>query len=141
MNKPESIIKKCPSCKLEKDMRHPAISRRDNKTEVCSDCGTAEALDDFFGNATVIEEKNLGDTVICDWSCGRDFTKSNLSGGVCFGSKACCPFCEAEVRKLAKKNNEEKYLGEECPKGKSFADWVRQDLRKGEAGKITMVEL
>ena len=141
MNNPEKLLKICPSCKLEKDMLHPAISRRDNKTEVCSDCGTAEALDDFFGNATIIEEQNLGDTVICDWSCGQDYTDSKLEGGVCFGSKACCPKCEPEVRKSAKEHSEEKYLGEECPKGKSFADWVRQDLRKGKDGKITMVEL
>jgi hypothetical protein len=26
-----------------------AISRRDNKTEICSACGTMEALEDFFG--------------------------------------------------------------------------------------------
>jgi len=25
-----------------------AISRRDNKTEICSACGTAEAMEDFF---------------------------------------------------------------------------------------------
>lgn len=27
-----------------------AISRKDNSTEICSACGTAEALADFFGN-------------------------------------------------------------------------------------------
>jgi hypothetical protein len=27
-----------------------AISRKDNKTEICSACGTAEALADFFSN-------------------------------------------------------------------------------------------
>lgn len=27
-----------------------AISRKDNTTEICSACGTAEALADFFGN-------------------------------------------------------------------------------------------
>jgi len=25
-----------------------ALSRRDNKTEICSDCGTREALEDYF---------------------------------------------------------------------------------------------
>ena len=37
----------CPKC--HKDYTgHPAISRRDNKTEICSDCGTLEALNDFL---------------------------------------------------------------------------------------------
>jgi hypothetical protein len=27
-----------------------AISRRDNKTEICSACGTQEALEDFFNS-------------------------------------------------------------------------------------------
>jgi hypothetical protein len=31
-----------------------ALSRRDNKTEICSECGTREALDDFF--ATMAEQ-------------------------------------------------------------------------------------
>lgn len=33
----------CPICGKEY-MEHPAISRRDNKTEICSECGTHEAL-------------------------------------------------------------------------------------------------
>ena len=38
---------KCPVCKkITKD--YPAISRRDNKTHICSDCGTREALTDFM---------------------------------------------------------------------------------------------
>jgi predicted nucleic acid-binding Zn-ribbon protein len=40
MNKP----KKCPKCgKTYTD--HPAMSRVDNKTEICPECGTREALD------------------------------------------------------------------------------------------------
>lgn len=27
----------------------PALSREDNKTYICSPCGTEEALEDFFG--------------------------------------------------------------------------------------------
>ena len=37
----------CPHCKEEVN-DFPAISRRDNKTEICSDCGTKEALNDYF---------------------------------------------------------------------------------------------
>lgn len=41
-------FKKCPRCgKVFND--YPALSRRDNKTEICPDCGTAEAFEDFLG--------------------------------------------------------------------------------------------
>ena len=40
----EVDYKKCPKCgKLYTE--HPAISRKDNKTEICSKCGTKEALE------------------------------------------------------------------------------------------------
>lgn len=37
----------CPSCNKEYNTP-PAISRRDNKTYICSNCGTREALIDFI---------------------------------------------------------------------------------------------
>ena len=38
---------KCPRC--EKTYKgYPALSRRDNKTDICSDCGRTEALEDFY---------------------------------------------------------------------------------------------
>lgn len=79
---------------------------------------------------TLKEEFDVGDTVICDW-CGEDYTDSNEKGGVCFGSKACCPKCEPRVRELAKKHNEEQYLGESCPPDMTFKAWVLQ-LRGGD---------
>ena len=36
----------CPICKTE-TTDFPAVSRRDNKTEICSQCGTNEAIEDF----------------------------------------------------------------------------------------------
>lgn len=36
----------CPSCKKELG-KYPALSRKDNKTEICSNCGMLEALEDF----------------------------------------------------------------------------------------------
>ena len=37
----------CPKC--HKDYTgHPAISRRDNKTKICSNCGILEGLDNFL---------------------------------------------------------------------------------------------
>lgn len=39
-------VRICPTCNgiLE---GHPALSRRDNETEICNDCGVREALEDF----------------------------------------------------------------------------------------------
>jgi hypothetical protein len=39
-------VKICPSCGKEYT-DPPAISRRDNKTEICSKCGTLEAISDL----------------------------------------------------------------------------------------------
>lgn len=39
----------CPKCGKEYN-DYPAISRRDNKTEICPECGQIEALEDFFGH-------------------------------------------------------------------------------------------
>ena len=36
----------CPLCNKELG-KYPAISRKDNKTEICSNCGMLEALEDF----------------------------------------------------------------------------------------------
>ena len=37
-------MRKCPICGKEYQ-EPPAISRKDNKTEICPDCGTLEALE------------------------------------------------------------------------------------------------
>ena len=39
------VIEKCPRCGESMDSRS-SLSRRDNKTEICIDCGTEEALID-----------------------------------------------------------------------------------------------
>ena len=39
----------CPKCHLGYE-GYPAISRRDNETEICSDCGNKEALEDWMAN-------------------------------------------------------------------------------------------
>ena len=36
----------CPRCNSA-ITTFPALSRRDNKTDICSDCGTAEGLEDY----------------------------------------------------------------------------------------------
>ena len=37
----------CPRCQ-KSTFDFPAISRRDNKTEICSDCGVSEAMADYY---------------------------------------------------------------------------------------------
>lgn len=38
-------MKKCPKCGGPLGKR-PALSRRDNKTDICADCGYLEAIED-----------------------------------------------------------------------------------------------
>jgi ribosomal protein S27AE len=38
----------CPRCGEDYN-QYPALSRTDNKTEICPRCGTAEAMDDYQG--------------------------------------------------------------------------------------------
>lgn len=40
-------MSKCPKCGGEIG-KYPALSRVDNKTEICSNCGTVEALNEFL---------------------------------------------------------------------------------------------
>lgn len=39
--------KQCPDCKRSYE-GYPALSRKDNKTNICPDCGKNEVLSDFF---------------------------------------------------------------------------------------------
>ena len=45
------MIRFCPKC--GKDYNdYPAISRRDNKTEICPTCGVKEAMEDYYNYMT-----------------------------------------------------------------------------------------
>lgn len=46
----------CPICKNELG-KYPAISRKDNTTEICSNCGTLEALEMYIDNKNNLEDK------------------------------------------------------------------------------------
>jgi len=46
----------CPICKTE-TTDFPAVSRRDNKTEICSQCGTNEAIEDFKNKGESNDQK------------------------------------------------------------------------------------
>lgn len=45
----EGTVVQCPRCRAM-ITGFPALSRRDNKTKICSECGTLEAMEDFTGN-------------------------------------------------------------------------------------------
>ena len=51
-------MKVCPVCGKEYDS-YPAISRRDNVTEICPDCGLMEAIEDWVAQVKE-EEKHEG---------------------------------------------------------------------------------
>ena len=68
MNKPYGEVTEtmklmsiCPKCKREGVMKFPALSRRDNETEICSDCGTAEALSDHILMCSIPKRKYKGE--------------------------------------------------------------------------------
>lgn len=48
-------MKICPKCR-GKFERLPAVSRSDNKTMICDECGTMEALDNFPGRILIPQE-------------------------------------------------------------------------------------
>lgn len=75
-----------------------------------------------------IIEVDPGDVVVCDL-CNKNWTTSDKSGGFLFGSNAVCPDCEDEFLATVKKCRETHLIRAQCPEGKSFADWVRDDLR------------
>jgi len=55
----------CPRCKRGY-AGFPALSRSDNKTDVCSDCGAWEAMQQFGGKKLPKIENGFG---VCD-ACG-----------------------------------------------------------------------
>ena len=55
MKKELNRTRKCPKCGAEYQ-GHPAISRRDNKTPICPDCGT-KLVTEF--EITMLEYKGL----------------------------------------------------------------------------------
>lgn len=69
-----------------------------------------------------------GNVVLCD-DCSKDFTDSDESGGLLFQSKAIGPCCARRWKDGAALYHETRFIRARCPDGKSFADWVREDLR------------
>lgn len=50
----------CPNCK-KAYTGHPALSRSDNETAICPDCGTREALESI--GVTAEEQEKILDTI------------------------------------------------------------------------------
>ena len=92
-----------------------------------SEHGSVREFEDENGVWNIVIDPGNG--VICDWSCNGDWTDSDVSGGIQFGSKAVCPDCAPELEASARKNGEAQYIRGRCPEGMSFADWVRNYLR------------
>lgn len=53
----------CPICGKDYD-GHPAISRKDNKTKICSHCGIGEAFLDFIENQKDSKDPDFGKAVL-----------------------------------------------------------------------------
>lgn len=60
MKKEDIRIRKCPHCGAKYE-GYPAISRRDNKTPICPDCGTREALESI--GVSVKEQEHIINTI------------------------------------------------------------------------------
>ena len=78
---------------------------------------------------------NIGSVVLCDW-CNKEWTNNPISGGFIFSGYATCPECAESKIEGIRKYDEEEYITDRCPEDKSFADWIRDDIRNGEDGKI-----
>ena len=87
-----------------------------------------EMVDIFRAIGFNVIELDQGSVVLCDL-CNADHTLSSESGGLLFGSHAVCPACAPKIESAAKEHGEEEYIRARCPEGKSFANWVRADLR------------
>jgi len=83
-----------------------------------------------------VEVINLGDDFVACDRCNND---SDKSGGILFSGYVYCPDCAVEMEKTIKKYDEEKHIKARCPEGKSFHDWVIQDVRNGEPCTIEII--
>jgi predicted RNA-binding Zn-ribbon protein involved in translation (DUF1610 family) len=76
----EEQTKICPRCD-EPYRGHPARSRRDNKTDICSDCGNAEAMNDYVplfyeDDHELLIEKRFHEKLGIDFSVWVEWKKS-----------------------------------------------------------------
>jgi hypothetical protein len=98
----------------------------------------SEMIEVFRAIGFTVMELDPGDVVLCDL-CNADHTTVSTEGGIMFGSYACCPECAPRIEAGAKTHGEEDHIGERCPKGMTFAQWVRGVLRGGRSAQGNMV--
>lgn len=65
------------------------------------------------------ETIDIGDVVICD-ICNEDFTDSQETGGVLFGSYGVCPRCTPRLLEDVKKHNEEHLIHAKAQPSETF---------------------
>lgn len=83
-----------------------------------------------------VHVQDIGQQVICDGSCGEDYTGKPDSGGILFGSYAMCPKCAPRVEATAAAHGETSRIKARCPEGMPFAAWVLS-LRGGDNRIVT----
>ena len=86
-----------------------------------------DLIREHLGPGVEIITIDPGNVVLCD-DCNQDYTDSDAGGGMTFQSKALGECCAPKWREDAIKYDEEHFIRENTT-GKSFADWVREDLR------------
>ena len=87
--------------------------------------------DDFAHNLdTPVVHMDCGENVYCD-ICNKDWTNSNKPGGIYLFSRVYCPDCE-ESGLDSLQHIKEQIVVKVCPINMSFADWVRDIVRKGQ---------
>lgn len=82
----------------------------------------------IFGDRITRIEMDADEEVFCDL-CGQDMTDMPDQGGFLFATKTICPDCAPAYEERLIFHNEQQHIRARCPVGKSFADWVREDLR------------
>ena len=71
-----------------------------------------------------------GNEVVCD-TCGKDFTNRHAQWGIYgLGMKAICPECTPRTPTDAERYGELPAIMARCPEGMTFADRMRNVLRK-----------
>lgn len=92
----------CPICK-NNILGYPAISRKDNKTEICSNCGTLEALKEFILYEKIEEIINSNTPkliALCGKACtGKTTTVVKLSEYLSYSKNVPIVFFSLELSK------------------------------------------
>ena len=84
----------------------------------------SEIVEDVFDEVVKLDDSR----VRCDL-CNKDWTDSNVSGGIMFAGKSCCPECEPGMEEKALREGEEHYITARCPQSLSYSDWTTKIIR------------